>query len=112
MDMTEDNRPAHVSRRKLLTGAGVAGAGLAAASAGMVPGLSPSAARAAAAGAAAHGRSLPPGAPANSMLFGRIFPKLPPFAEVTDAVQAALLEVGSRGGIMDADDDLAAGPEE
>jgi len=46
------------------------------------------------------------------MLFGRIFPQLPPFAPVTDAVQAALLEVGAQGGIMDAQDDLAAGPKE
>ena len=44
------------------------------------------------------------------MLFGRIFPQLPPFAPVTDAVQAALLEVGAQGGILDAQDDLAAGP--
>jgi hypothetical protein len=109
--MTEDNRPASVSRRKLLTGAGAAGAGLAAASAGIVPGLRPAAARAAA-GAAVYRPSLPPGAPGSSMLFGRIFPQLPPFAEATDTVQAALLEAGSPGGIMDADDDLAAGPKE
>src|SRR5215469_9636079 len=110
--MTDDHRPAGVSRRGLLTGAGVAGAGLAAASTGILPVLRPAAAGAAVAGAAAHGRKLPPGAPANSMLFGRIFPQLPPFAEVTDTVQAALLEVGSQGGIMDAGDDLAAGPKE
>src|SRR6516164_6012711 len=108
--MTEDNRPAGVTRRRLLAGAGTAGAGLAAASAGLLPGVRPAAARAAVAGA--PGRSLPPGAPANSTLFGRIFPQLPPFAEVTDAVQAALLETGSQGGIMDANDDLAAGPKE
>jgi hypothetical protein len=44
------------------------------------------------------------------MLFGRIFPQLPPFAADTATVQAALLEVGMAGGIMDAQDDLAAGP--
>jgi Animal haem peroxidase len=44
------------------------------------------------------------------MLFGRIFPQLPPFAAATDTVPAALLEVGQPGGIMDAGDDLAAGP--
>ncbi len=44
------------------------------------------------------------------MLFGRIFPNLPPFAPATDTVRAALLEVGMPGGIMDANDDLAAGP--
>jgi Animal haem peroxidase len=44
------------------------------------------------------------------MFFGRIFPGLPPFAAATDTVRAALLEVGMPGGIMDAQDDLAAGP--
>jgi hypothetical protein len=42
--------------------------------------------------------------------FGRLFPSLPPFAEATDKVRAALLEVGAQGGIMDARDQLAAGP--
>ena len=95
-----------ISRRGLLAGAGSAGAGLAAASAGLLPGASP-AAQAATARVSA-GR--PPGAPADSMLFGRIFPQLPPFAAATDNVRAALLEVGQPGGIMDAGDDLAAGP--
>src|SRR5580693_1741236 len=108
--MSEHDRPAGVTRRRLLAGAGTAGAGLAAASAGILPGLRPAAARAAVAAAAAPGHSLPAGAPPSSMLFGRIFPQLPPFAEVTDTVQAALLEAGSQGGIMDAGDDLAAGP--
>ena len=108
--MTENNKPAGLSRRRLLAGAGTAGAGLAAASAGILPGIRPAAARAAVTGAGAAGHSLPPGAPASSMLFGRIFPQLPPFAPVTDAVQAALLEVGAQGGILDAQDDLAAGP--
>jgi hypothetical protein len=110
--MSEHDRPAGVTRRRLLAGAGTAGAGLAAASAGILPGLRPAAARAAVAAAAAPGHSLPAGAPPSSMLFGRIFPQLPPFAEVTDTVQAALLEAGSQGGIMDAGDDLAAGPKE
>jgi hypothetical protein len=35
---------------------------------------------------------------------------LPPFAPPTDAVRAALLELGKPGGILDANDDLAAGP--
>jgi hypothetical protein len=99
-----------LTRRRLLTGAGVAGAGVAAASAGVLPGVRPAAARAAVAGPAAPADHLPPGAPANSMLFGRIFPGLPPFAQATNKVQSALLEVGAQGGIMDALDDLAAGP--
>jgi hypothetical protein len=41
--------------------------------------------------------------------FGRMF-GLPPFAPPTDAVRNALLELGKPGGLMDAKDDLAAGP--
>ena len=41
--------------------------------------------------------------------FGRMF-RLPPFAPPTDAVREALLELGKAGGIMDANDNLAAGP--
>jgi len=41
--------------------------------------------------------------------FGRMF-NLPPFAAPTPAVQAALTELGKRGGLMDAKDNLAAGP--
>ncbi len=108
--MSENSRAAGISRRRLLAGAGTAGAGLAAASAGILPGIRPAAARAAVTEAGAAGHGLPPGAPASSMLFGRIFPQLPPFAPVTDAVQAALLEAGAQGGILDAQDDLAAGP--
>jgi hypothetical protein len=43
--------------------------------------------------------------------FGRMF-RLPPFAPPTDAVREALLELGKSGGIMDANDDLGAGPVE
>ena len=103
-----DSKAAGLSRRALLAGAGAAGAGLAAGSAGILPGIRP--ATAGAAVTAAPGQPLPLGAPANSMLFGRIFPQLLPFAPVTGTVQAALLEVGVQGGIMDARDDLAAGP--
>jgi hypothetical protein len=100
--MTDDKRQHEVSRRRLLTGAGAAGAGLAVASVGGVTGAS-----AATAGPYQRHR---PGAPADSHLFGRIFPGLPPFAEPNDTVRAALMEVGAPGGIMDAGDDLAAGP--
>jgi Animal haem peroxidase len=41
--------------------------------------------------------------------FGRIF-RLPPFAPPTPEITAALLALGKRGGLMDARDDLAAGP--
>ena len=39
-----------------------------------------------------------------------MFPSLPPFADANDRVRAALVEVGEAGGIMDARDDLGAGP--
>src|SRR5947209_19772092 len=42
--------------------------------------------------------------------FGRIFSSLPAFAPATDAVRAALMDIGKPGGILDAKDDLAAGP--
>jgi hypothetical protein len=54
----------------------------------------------------AHGH----GAPASKMEFGRILPHLRPFAEANNTVRAALLEVGKPGGIMDAADQLSAGP--
>ena len=41
--------------------------------------------------------------------FGRMF-RLPPFAPPTNAVRDALIEIGKAGGMMDAQDDLAAGP--
>src|SRR5262245_21034 len=42
--------------------------------------------------------------------FGRIFPQLPPFAESSPELEAALLEIGKPGGILDAKDNLSAGP--
>ena len=50
---------------------------------------------------------VPIGGPPNT--FGRLF-DLPPFAEDSQALQEALLDIGRPGGIMDANDDLAAGP--
>jgi hypothetical protein len=84
--MSKDDRREGMSRRGLLTGAGVA------ASAGILSGVGRESAQ------AADGRLLPPGAPANSRLVGRIFPQLPPFAQPSDAVRAALLVVGAQGG--------------
>src|SRR5262249_6025435 len=51
----------------------------------------------------------PPPDPALTGHFGRMF-HLPPFAPPTDAVRGALMELGRPGGIMDANDNLAAGP--
>jgi len=42
--------------------------------------------------------------------FGRMFPRLPPFATASLALSAALLDIGKPGGILDARDDLAKGP--
>jgi hypothetical protein len=52
----------------------------------------------------------PPPDPALTGHFGRMFRNLPPFAPPTNAVRDALMGLGSPGGIMDANDDLAAGP--
>ena len=95
------------SRRGFLKGVGAAGAGLMAGSIGAGP-----AAADPVPGALAPRRyaRIPGGAPASSVDFGRIFPSLPPFAEATDRVRAALIEVGGPGGIMDAGDQLSAGP--
>ena len=95
------------SRRGFLQGVGAAGAGLLAGSVGAGPatadpvpgGLAPR----------RYARTAG-GAPASSVDFGRIFPSLPPFAEANDTVRAALVEVGNPGGIMDAGDQLSAGP--
>ncbi len=96
------------SRREFLKRAGVAGAGLAAGSTGAGTALA-KAAEGAASPAAASRSAV--GAPASSSDFGRIFPKLPPFADANNsAVTNALLEVGMQGGILDARDQLSAGP--
>jgi hypothetical protein len=42
--------------------------------------------------------------------FGRLFPTLPAFAQPSSSLHAALLELGRPGGLLDAADDLAAGP--
>jgi hypothetical protein len=97
------------SRRDFLKGVGVAGAGLVAGSMGSV-GLGAIPAEGSPAGASSARFAGGAGAPATSVDFGRIFPNLPPFADATDRVRAALLEVGMPGGILDAGDDLAAGP--
>jgi hypothetical protein len=107
--MRTETRERGPSRRQFLKGVGAAGVGLVATSvgagAGVQPRLPPRRRRAPAAAGAPGG-----GAPASAADFGRMFPGLPPFAEANDRVRAALLEVGMQGGILDAQDDLAAGP--
>ncbi len=42
--------------------------------------------------------------------FGRIFPDLPPFATPSPGLEAAMRDIGKPGGMLDAKDDLLAGP--
>jgi hypothetical protein len=107
--MSDDKVPAGPSRRQFLAGMGAAGAGMVAASVGGVGALSSLSSRADAAVLPAAARRIP-GSPATPNLFGRMFPSLPPFADATDVVRGALMAVGAPGGILDAIDDLAAGP--
>lgn len=53
-----------------------------------------------------------PGAGQGATEFTRIFPHLPAFAPPSERVRAALVELGRKGGLMDANDNLAAGPVE
>ncbi|HEY7053680.1 MAG TPA: peroxidase family protein [Mycobacterium sp.] len=99
------------SRREFLTGAGVAGAGLLAGSLGAGVAVAAPDAVSSPSPSRVRPRVDPGGgAPAGSGDFGRMFPNLPPFADASERVRAALLEVGEQGGILDAHDDLAAGP--
>ena len=106
--MRGNGRYRGASRRDFLKGVGAAGAGLVA---GSVAGASVAAPEAVARAASPRGyASGSGGAVASSIDFGRMFPNLPPFADASDVVRAALVEVGMQGGILDAGDDLAAGP--
>ena len=42
--------------------------------------------------------------------FGRLFPELPSFAVESDALRQSLLTLGAQGGVLDAQDQLSAGP--
>ena len=109
--MSGEARGRGPSRRDFLKGLGVTGAGIVAGSIGAGDAAAGDSAEAAAAaiepGRYAHGHR---GAPASSVEFGRMFPHLRPFAEASETVRAALLEVGKPGGILDARDQLSAGP--
>jgi hypothetical protein len=105
----EDGGHKGPTRRQFLTGMAVAGAGLVASTSGTA-GAATVLARRTKANLAYPGQALAAGAPPDPEFFGRLFPGLPPFAPATDAVRAALIEVGMQGGILDARDDLLAGP--
>lgn len=90
------------SRRAFLAGAGAAVAGAALLSPEPLLGTRPRPAEAA--GTAIQER--------DPQHFGRMFGNLPFFGQAmpADVLQAALLDIGKPGGLMDAQDDLAAGP--
>ena len=98
------------SRREFLKGVSAAGAGLVAGSVGAAGAVAPAAVAAPPPLSPGRHPHHGGGAPASNVDFGRICPDLPPFADANDTVRAALLEVGQQGGILDAGDDLAAGP--
>jgi hypothetical protein len=93
----DPGRVTNVSRRRFLRGLGGSALG----------------AGAAAAAGCANGALMPPARDASSQAtttFGRMFPDLPPFAEASEGLRAAFVDMGRPGGILDAEDDLAAGP--
>ena len=85
--MTDQSPRGGVSRRRLLGRAGVAAGTFAALP--VLTAVTPAAADV----LDEHGR---PGAPHDSGEFGRLFPDLEPFADSTDKVRSALIEVGIR----------------
>src|SRR5690348_12017258 len=100
--VSSETRGLGPSRREFLKGVGATGAGLVGGAVGAGSGLGSSPAEAATAAPAAIGTGRYAGGhgvPASRVDFGRIFPKLPPFAEANDTVRGALLEVGKPGGI-------------
>jgi hypothetical protein len=65
---------------------------------------------AAAAGIGAVGLADAQTTPTPANRFGRMFPSLPPYVPADERCRQAMISIGAVGGIMDADDDLAAGP--
>jgi hypothetical protein len=96
----EQDEQARFSRRGFLKRAG-AGAGAVALSAGV-------------AGAFARPVRAAPArssfASTGSQTFGRLFPKLPPFAKANPGLDNAMRAIGAKGGLLDAKDDLSQGP--
>ena len=88
------------SRRGFLVRAGV-GAGAVAVGGGVTGALAPPVL-----GAPARSRFVS----TDAQHFGRLFPKLPPFAPANKGVTKNLLALGAQGGPLDAKDPLGAGP--
>jgi len=84
---------AQLSRRQFLGGLGLGAAGAVTLGTG-----------------AAHAQTQNQPAMTPADRFGRMFPGLPPFIPADDRRRAALIDMGKPGGIMDAGDNLAAGP--
>jgi hypothetical protein len=91
---TTHDEPRGHSRRRFLRNLGIGGAAAVAAPVGLAPG--------------AKAAELP-AIPSRGDRFSRMF-DLPAFAAETDAVKAALADLGAKGGPMDARDDLSQGP--
>ncbi len=87
-----------MSRRRFLQGVG---AGAAASAVTMAPGSAGLAFADSATAGQAH---------AMQTTFGRMFPRLPAFAQPSPALTEALVDLGRPGGVLDAADDLTAGP--
>jgi Animal haem peroxidase len=97
MSVNEDNRTGKLSRRKFLNAVGKGALALAAPA---ILGIRP----------ARGQQARPKRFVIAEDRFGRIFPQLPPFAESSSKLEAALLEIGKSGGILDAKDALDRGP--
>ena len=96
----EPGAPPRYSRRGFLVRAGI-GAGAVAAGGGISGTLAP-----AVLGAPARSRFVT----TDAQHFGRIFPNLSAFAPANSGVTKNLLALGAQGGLLDAQDQLSAGP--
>ena len=92
----EPRNLARFTRRRFLGTVGAGAAGAVALRIGVLLGVE--------AGSSSSGLPAFPGA------FGRLFPMLPPFASASDALRAALQDIGKQGGLLDANDALSQGP--
>jgi hypothetical protein len=101
----EPTEPTRLTRRRALGRLGIGAAGMLAG-----PGLLGPTPGAKAAGTAAPRGCAAAGRGADPSRFGRLFGDLKPFAEPGPRLTAALLELGKPGGLLDANDDLSAGP--
>ena len=88
MNVNESNQTGNLSRRKFLSAVGKGAVALAAPA---VFGIRPARAQ----------QARPRRFVIAEDRFGRMFPQLPPFAESSNGLETALLEIGKPGGILD-----------